>query len=117
MLSDTYVSAGSVTSYATKSGKRWRWQAVAAIQSGNVKSKTAPVGEAGFHTRREAEQARDEARHQLRKHGFSPKEPLEVIPTVKEIGEMMLVGDFHALFLLIGILSLPLAAIFGRKRG
>jgi hypothetical protein len=36
---------------------------------------------------------------------------------VKEIGEMMLVGDFHALFLLIGILSLPLAAIFGRKRG
>ena len=28
----------------------------------------------------------------------------------------MLVGDFHALFLLIGILSLPLAAIFGRKR-
>ena len=90
MLSDTYVSAGSVTSYATKSGKRWRWQAVAAIQSGNVKSKTAPVGEAGFHTRREAEQARDEARHQLRKHGFSPKEPLEVIPTVKEIGEMWL---------------------------
>ena len=55
-----------------------------------MKSKTAPVGEGGFHTRREAERARDEERYRIKKHGVAPKEFTEVILTVQEIGEMWL---------------------------
>lgn len=81
----TYVSSGNVSSYATKQGKRWRWQAVAAVVPGNVKAKRVTVGEAGFHTRREAEEARDEGRNQIRIHGLPSREAVSDSPRVCDV--------------------------------
>lgn len=84
----TYVSRGTVYGYETKSGKRWRWQAVAAVTPGNVKSRKTPVGEGGFHTKREAEAALDEGRRRIRDDGFSISQPEVKTPTVEELAEV-----------------------------
>jgi integrase len=85
----TYVSVGNVTSYSTKSGKRWRWQAVAAVKPGRVKSKKVPVGEAGFFTQREAQEARDEGRQRIQLHGITLKAAPANI-TMEQVGRLWL---------------------------
>lgn len=86
----TFVSRGTVYDYEVKSGKRWRWQAVAAITPGNVKSKKIPVGEGGFHTKREAEAALDEGRRRIRDNGIPSSTPETKSPTVSEFAETWL---------------------------
>lgn len=86
----TYVSRGTVYDYQVKAGKRWRWQAVAAVTPGNVKSKKIPVGEGGFHTKREAEAALDEGRRQIRDNGIPSSKPEMKIPTVAEFADIWL---------------------------
>lgn len=86
----TYVSRGTVYDYEVKTGKRWRWQAVAAVTPGNVKSKKIPVGEGGFHTKREAEAALDEARRQIRDGGIPSSKSEMKSPNVYELADIWL---------------------------
>lgn len=86
----TYVSRGTVYDYEVKAGKRWRWQAVAAVTPGNVKSKRIPVGAGGFHTKREAEAALDEGRRQIRDNGIPSSKPELKSPTVEEFADVWL---------------------------
>lgn len=90
MNTKTYVSVGSVTSYQTKAGRRWRWQAVAATKPGNVKAPRLPVGEAGFHSKREAQDARDEGRRLIQLHGSEKTEHAEAIMTLEQVAQKWL---------------------------
>jgi len=90
MGTNTHVSKGTVYVYETKAGKRWRWQASAAVTPGNVKSKKIPVGEGGFHTRKEAQEALDQGRSLIKKNGVPDKGIQASAPTVAEVAEMWL---------------------------
>lgn len=57
---------GSITSYETKAGVRWRWQLHVPIDETDDRAGTRLVGQAGFRTARAADDALQSARRRLR---------------------------------------------------
>lgn len=57
---------GSITSYSTKSGVRWRWQLYVPIDPENPDDGTRQVGGGGFKTAADADDALDDAKRKLK---------------------------------------------------
>lgn len=59
---------GSITSYKTKAGERWRWQLRAPIDPESPEAGTRLAGQAGYATMRAADAGLQDARRKLREH-------------------------------------------------
>lgn len=75
---------GSITSYKTKNGQRWRWQLHAPVDPERPELGTKLTGKAGYRTLVDADDAMQEARRKLRAHG---KLARRGAPTVGEYSE------------------------------
>ncbi len=58
---------------------------MAATLPGNVKSPRRPVGEAGFHTKREAQEARDEGRRDIQQNGLARPSDVGELATLEQV--------------------------------
>lgn len=59
---------GSITSYKTKAGVRWRWQLRVPVEPENVDAGTKLAGQAGYATAKSADAGLQEARRKLLAH-------------------------------------------------
>jgi len=80
---------GSITSYTTKAGQRWRWQLWVPIDPTTSESTLRQTGKAGYRTATEADDALQDARRKLRAHGRLSKRGA---PTIGEYVEEWLDG-------------------------
>lgn len=79
MREQVEVSEGSVFSYSTPQGTRWRWQAVAVVRSGRKVVRKKRLGDAGHLSEKAAQEARAIGRFLVEKDGV-PDEPTPIAP-------------------------------------
>lgn len=60
---------GSITSYATKAGQRWRWQLRVPVDPAMPEAGTRLTGKSGYRTAKEADDGLQEARRRIREVG------------------------------------------------
>lgn len=80
---------GSITSYATKAGIRWRWQLRAPIDPENPDAGTRPAGRGGYATAKAADAGLQDARRMLREH---VRIAATGTPTIGEYAEQWVAG-------------------------
>ncbi len=79
---------GSITSYSTKAGTRWRWQIRVPVDPEHPEAGTRLTGAGGFRTAREADDALQVARKKLREQ----LRFVGAVPTVADFAETWLEG-------------------------
>ncbi len=79
---------GSITSYQTKAGTRWRWQLWVPVDPENPDEGERQTGKAGYRTMSEADDGLDAAKRQLREH----VKFVRSVPTVAVYSERWLSG-------------------------